>query len=253
MKNGKWKTKEKSLTANRSPIIVKNFDTFAFIVTATKNGMVKKTSIPRMVLERTSKAVSGMKLKANDELASICVCYEEDDLIFISKQGYCARYSSEILADLAPKAQGVMGMNVKNDELIAVVADHHDSDELLISTNKGGFKRIHKADLELTNRNAKGYRIFKQIKSNPHEVNKAILTSGYNSLYVDSGEDLYELSIAEIPFMELDSSFSNPVKTTDDYFYIKKDMSDIVEVKIIDIPEGYYESSQDDEQTSLFE
>ena len=234
-------------------IIVKNFDTFAFVVTATKNGMVKKTSIPRMVLERTSKAVSGMKLKANDELASMCVCYEEDDLIFISKQGYCARYSSEIIADLAPKAQGVMGMNVKNDELVAVLADHHDSDELLISTNKGGFKRIHKTDLELTNRNAKGYRIFKQIKSNPHEINNAILTSGYNSLYVDCGEDLYELSVAEIPFMELDASFSTPLKTTDNYFYVKKDMSDIEEVKIVDIPDGYYEAESDDEQTSLFD
>ncbi len=234
-------------------IIVKNFDTFAFVVTATKKGMIKKTSIPRMVLERTTKAVSGMKLKANDELASVCVCYEDDDLILISKQGYCARYSSEIIADLAPKAQGVMGMNVKNDELIAVIADHKESDELLISSNKGGFKRIHKNELDLTSRNAKGYRIFKQVKSNPHEITKATLVSAYNSLYVDCGEDLYELSVSDIPFMELDSSFSNPIKTTKDYFFVKKDMSDIENVKIIDIPEGYYESEEEDEQTSLFE
>ena len=236
-----------------SAIIVKNFETFAFIVTATKNGMVKKTSLPRMVLERTSKAVSGMKLKNDDELVSACVCYENDDLIFISKNGYCAKYSSDVLADLAPKAQGVMGMNVKNDELLAVIADHHNSDELLIASHKGGFKRIHKDELELTNRNAKGYRIFKQVKSNPHELIRATLISGYNSLYIDCGEDLYEVSIADIPFMELDSSFSNPVKTTENYFFIKKDMSDIEEANIVDIPEGYYESDDDNEQTSLFE
>ena len=234
-------------------IIVKNFDTFAFVVTATKKGMIKKTSIPRMVLERTSKAVSGMKLKSDDELASICVCYEEDDLILISKQGYCARYSSEIIADLAPKAQGVMGMNVKNDELVAVIADHHDSDEILVSTDKGGFKRIHKQDLELTNRNAKGYRIFKQIKSNPHEIIRACSISGYNALYVDCGEDLYELSVSEIPFMDLESSFSSPLKTPDNYFFVKKDMSDIDDVAIIDIPDGYYQDEDDNEQTSLFE
>ena len=234
-------------------IIIKNFDTFAFVVTATKNGMIKKTSIPRMILERTSKAVSGMKLKNDDELVSVCVCYEEDDLILISKQGYCVRYSSEIIGDLAPKAQGVMGMNVKNDALVAVLADHHDNNELLISSDKGGFKRIHKQDLELTNRNAKGYRIFKQIKSNPHEIKKATLISGYNSLYIDCGEDLYDLSISDIPFMDLDSSFSTPLKTSDSYFFIKKDMSDIDDVQIIDIPEGYYENSDDDEQTSLFD
>ena len=234
-------------------IIVKNFDTFAFIVTATKKGMIKKTSIPRMVLERTSKAVSGMKLKANDELVSVTVCYEEDDLILVSRDGYCDKYSSEIIADLAPKAQGVMGMNVKNDELVAVVADHHNSEELLISTNKGGFKRIHKQDLEYTSRNAKGYRIFKQIKSNPHEINKATLVSSYNALYLDCGEDLYEIPVSDIPFMDLDSSFSTPVSTPDNYFFVKKDMSDIQDVDIIDIPDGYYAADNDDEQTSLFD
>ena len=234
-------------------VLVKNFDSFAFIVTATKKGMVKKTSLPRMVLERTSKAVSGMKLKANDELASVCVCYENDDLLLISAQGYCAKYSSEMISDLAPKAQGVMGMNVKNDELVAVIADHHNSDELLIASNKGGFKRIHNVDLEMTNRNAKGYRIFKQIKSNPHTITNATLTSGYNSLYVDCKDELYELPISEIPFMDLDSSFSSPLKTPENYYFVKKDMSDIEEVLIVDIPDGYYASEDDSEQTSLFE
>jgi len=235
-------------------VVVKNFETFAFIVTATKSGMIKKTSIPRMVIERTSKSVSGMKLKANDELVSVCVCYEGDDLILISKQGYCVRYSSDVIADLAPKAQGVMGMNVKNDELIAVLANHNDADELLLSSDKGGFKRIHKDELEYTNRNAKGYRIFKQIKSNPHELRKATMISSYNALYVDCGEDLYELSVSEIPFMDLESSFSSPLKTSDDYFFVKKDMSDIEDVEIIDIPDGYYAENEDvSEQTSLFD
>ena len=146
-----------------------------------------------------------------------------------------------------------MGMNVKNDELVGVIADHHNSDELLISTDKGGFKRIHKEELELTNRNAKGYRIFKQIKSNPHLINKATLVSGYNALYVDCGEDLYELPISEVPFMDLESSFSNPLKVNNNYFFVKKDMSDIEDVKIIDIPDGYYQSQDESEQTSLFE
>ena len=54
------------------------------------------------------------------------------------------------------------------DELISVVVDHHDGSELLISSNKGGFKRIHIDNMEFTSRNTKGYRLFKQIKSNPH-------------------------------------------------------------------------------------
>lgn len=234
-------------------VVVKNFDTFAFIVTATKNGMIKKTSIPRMNVERSSKAMSCMKLKGNDEMVAVTVCYEGDDLILISKEGYCNRYSSEIISDLAPKAQGVIGMNVKNDELADIVADCHDSSELLLSSDKGGFKRIHKDSLDFTSRNTKGYRLFRQIKSNPHQIVRATMVSSYNSLYVNTDGELYELTVSEIPFMDIEQSFSLPLNQLDSYFFVKKDMSDIQDVEIIDIPEGYYVNEQEDEQTSLFD
>lgn len=234
-------------------IVVKNFDTFAFVVSASKNGMIKKTSLPRMVIERTSKAVPIMKLKANDELVSVKIAYQNDDVILISKEGYCNKYSLEVISDLAPRAQGVMGMNVKNSELVSIVIDHHDNSELLISSNKGGFKRIHNELLEFTSRNTKGYRLFKQIKSNPHELVYATMVSSYSNLYVDNHDVLFELSISEIPFMDLEQSFSNPLKLNENYFVVKKDMSDIKDVEIVDIPEGYFVSEEEELQTSLFE
>ena len=234
-------------------VLVKNFDTFAFVITATKDGMIKKTSIPRFDVDRSSKAMMCMKLKANDEMVAVALAYDGDDLILISKDGYCNRYSSDILADLAPRAQGVMGMNVKNDELAAVVADHHDGEELLLTTNKGGFKRIHIANLDFTSRNTKGYRLFRQIKSNPHGVSYGLTVSGYSTLLVMDSEKLQELSASEVPFMELEQSFSSPIDLKGEYFLLQKDMSDIPDVQIIDIPEGYYNNSEGDEQTSLFE
>ena len=194
-----------------------------------------------------------MKLKANDELVSVDVAYEGDDLILVSAEGYCNKYSSEVISDLAPRAQGVMGMNVKNDELIAVIADHHDSSELLLSSNKGGFKRIHTDNLEFTSRNTKGYRLFRQIKSNPHVLKYALMVSSYGSLYVDNTDELYEMSVSDIPFMDLEQSFSMPLKLNENYFMIRKDMSDICDVEIVDIPEGYFVSEEEEEQTSLFD
>ncbi len=234
-------------------VLVKNFDTFAFVITATKGGMIKKTSIPRFDVDRSSKAMMCMKLKANDEMVAVALAYDGDDLILVSKDGYCNRYSSDILADLAPRAQGVMGMNVKNDELSAVVADHHDGEELLLTTNKGGFKRIHIANLDFTSRNTKGYRLFRQIKSNPHGVSYGLTVSGYSTLLLMDAEKLQELSASEVPFMELEQSFSSPIDLKGEYFLLQKDMSDIPDVQIIDIPEGYYNNSEGDEQTSLFE
>jgi topoisomerase-4 subunit A len=235
-------------------IIVKNFETYAFLITATKKGMIKKTSLPRMTLERTSKAVSCMKLKGDDELAAVSICYANDDLFLITKSGMCNHYSSEIISDIALKAQGVMGMNVREDELAAVVVDRHDNEEILLSTSKGGFKRLHKASLPYTSRNTKGYSLFKQIKSNPHFISKSQMVSSYDILYVSESDQLKELNVSEIPFMETDKSFSNPLNIKNEYFYLKKDMTDIIDVEIIDLPEDYYlNGNEETEQIPLFE
>jgi hypothetical protein len=53
--------------------------------------------------------------------------------------------------------------------------------------------------------------------------------------------------------MDVEQSFSLPMNQLDSYFFVKKDMSDIQDVEIIDIPEGYYATEQEDEQTSLFD
>jgi len=232
--------------------LVKNFETFAFILTATKKGMIKKTSIPRWDILRSSKALPAMKLKSDDELVSVALAYENDDVILVSKDGHYNKYSCEVLGDIAPRAMGVGGINVKSDELAGICVDHHDGSALLLASDKGGFKRIHFENLEFTSRNAKGNRLFKQIKSNPHEILYVKDITSYTSLLFD-GEELISLPVSEIPFMDVESSFSNPLNISGEYGFIKDDMSDIKEVEIIDIPEGYFANEDENEQTNLFE
>ena len=194
-----------------------------------------------------------MKLKEGDELVSVSICYSNDDLILISEEGYCNKYSSEILSDLAAKAQGVMGINVKNDFLAGVAVDHHNNDELLLAAEKGAFKRMHKENLEYTSRNTKGYRIFRQVKSNPHRIQSVKMVSSYTNLYICDQGKTEEIPVSNIPFMDSEQTFSTPIKSSENYYFVKKDMSDILDVEIVDIPDGYYDSSSEDEQTTLFD
>lgn len=234
-------------------VIVKNFDTYAFILTATKNGMIKKTSIPRFNVNRASKSLPAMKLKNNDELVGACLAYENDDVVLVSKDGYYNKYSIEVLSDLAAKAQGVGGINVKNSELAGIAVDHHDNTALLVTSNKGGFKRLHFEDLAFTSRNTKGNRLFKQIKSNPHELLYIKETSSYTSLIFDQSDSL-SLAISEIPFMDAEATFSTPLDVNGDYSFYKNDMSDIKEAEIIDLPDNYLNNDEEEfDQVNLFE
>ena len=80
------------------------------------------------------------------------------------------------------------------------------------------------------------------------------MVSSYDILYVSESDQLKELNVSEIPFMETDKSFSNPLNIKNEYFYLKKDMTDIIDVEIIDLPEDYYlNGNEETEQIPLFE
>ena len=232
-------------------LIVKSFETYAFVVLATKNGMIKKTSIPKFDISRFSKAIPAIKLKENDELVSVNIAYENDNVVVVSKDGNYNRYSLEMLSDIAPRAMGVGGINVKNDELAGVAIEHSGPNELLLCSNKG-YKRIHFADLDFTSRNAKGNRLFKQTKTNPSEI-IGVKTIASDTSLIYNDEKMTILPASSIPFMGLDATFSSVGEVLP---FIKDDMSDIPVVDMVMIPESYYKHDEENKeytQTDLFD
>ena len=234
-----------------SACIVKNFETYAFIVSLSKNGMIKKSSIPKYNLQRTSKTVTAMKLREGDELIAAAVCYEGDELLVISRSGFYNYYSSDILADLAVRAQGVGAIHTKDDEAAALVVNRHDGNEVLLTTKRGSMKRIHFDQIPLTSRNVKGGRLYKQTKTNPNFIERALTVTSYASLMIDDGERK-DLDVKDIPFMDIDATFSNPLPLNTPYSFIKNDFSDIPSVEIVDFPKDY-QKEEVLEQTALFE
>ena len=232
-------------------LIVKSFETYAFVVLATKNGMIKKTSIPKFDISRFSKAIPAIKLKENDELVSVNIAYENDNVVVVSKSGNYNRYSLEMLSDIAPRAMGVGGINVKNDELAGVAIEHSGPNELLLCSNKG-YKRIHFADLDFTSRNAKGNRLFKQTKTNPSSI-IGVKTIASDTSLIYNDEKMTILPASSIPFMGLDATFSSVGEVLP---FIKDDMSDIPVVDMVMIPESYYKHDEENKeytQTDLFD
>ena len=232
-------------------LIVKSFETYAFVVLATKNGMIKKTSIPKFDISRFSKAIPAIKLKENDELVSVNIAYENDNVVVVSRSGNYNRYSLEMLSDIAPRAMGVGGINVKNDELAGVAIEHSGPNELLLCSNKG-YKRIHFADLDFTSRNAKGNRLFKQTKTNPSSI-IGVKTIASDTSLIYNDEKMTILPASSIPFMGLDATFSSVGEVLP---FIKDDMSDIPVVDMVMIPESYYKHDEENKeytQTDLFD
>lgn len=235
-----------------SAILVRQFDSYAYIFTATKKGMVKKSLLPLWNVQRYSKVLTAMKLRKDDELVKAFITYQDDDVLLLSKNGYYNFYAQSELTPLAVKAQGVYGIDLKaDDELVDALAINKNSDALLLASERGNFKRLHISELEYTKRRTKGGRLFKLTKSNPQFIQKASLVSATDNLKIFDGE-LKLLPVKDVPFMNPDATFSNPINLNDRFFYLCSNDRDIEESDLVAFPEDFIFQENEEDQLSLF-
>ena len=233
-----------------SAIVVKNFDTYAYIVTMTKNGMLKKSAVADFKLQRYSKVAVAMKLKNDDELIAAKVAYANCDILAMSNLGYYNRYSLDIVNPIGTKSQGVKGINVKDDELASFVIVDDNSDNLLLMNDLGGFKRIKNEEIAMTSRATKGNRLFKLMKTKNINITSAWMVKPYDSLIVYNDE-LSHLDAKDVPFMSIDATFSNILDLKENYFMIEMRNHGIEDVEIIDFPADFNAKDENVEQLNL--
>ncbi|GGB06335.1 DNA topoisomerase IV subunit A [Macrococcus hajekii] len=166
---------------------VPTFDTEQYVVSATQNGMIKKTPLRDYQTSRFTRPIVGMKLKADDKVISSEVVTGDHPIIVITKNGYSLVYALDEVSEMGLKAAGVKSINLKEDEVIAtrIITEG----ELLIATQRGAVKRM-KLDIEPGKRANRGLLLLKELKSNPHRIVDAWIVQPENQyqLISDKGE-----------------------------------------------------------------
>lgn len=235
-----------------SALVVKNFDSYAYIFTVTAKGMIKKTLLPLWNVTRFSKVMQAHKLRKDDEVRKAFVAYHGDNILLVSKNGYYNYYKQEEIAPLAIKAQGVWGIDLKDDdELIDATTINEASDAIMLTSQRGNFKRIHISELAYTKRRTKGNRLYKQTKTNPQYAHSVAIINAYDNIKVYDGE-LKILAVKDIPFMDCDATFSAPLKLQNEFFILNSNNEDIKEVEIVDFPQDFSIEEDGNKQTTLF-
>ena len=136
---------------------VSSFDTCAYVVTASKNGYIKRTLIKDFEVSRTNKTYTAMKLKKGDEMIAAMISYEEDEVILLSREGYTLRYSTELVPLTGVKAMGVRAIKLSGEDVLAAVCTGNaKADFLLVYTEDLMSKRVKLTDISYTNRANKG-------------------------------------------------------------------------------------------------
>ena len=234
-------------------ILVNNFDTYAWIVTIASNGLIKKTPVKDWMIQRNSRVTTAMNIASNAELSAAFVCYEGQDVVLVSKDGYAAKYALTDIPSTGVKSKGVKGLNLaKGDILTSGCAVNKDTTALFFMTKSGNMKRVKLSDIQEGNRPVKGSLIAKKVKSNPQEIIYVNVISSYDVLHFFNGKEDIELKASDIPLKATDSLFASPLELKGEWYKQKE----IEECRIMDKPlvEANDEKVHEDiERISLFD
>jgi len=185
------------------------YDAKEELVTSTKNGMIKRTKMQDYEVSRTSKAMSAMKLKENDEVVSVCLA--KKDILMVTKNGYYCKFQKIEVPVVGVRGSGVKGIALKEDEVVETLSIE-DAEYITLFTNQNTAKRIKLSEIEETGRAKRGGSLIKKVKSVNYEILSVIESSAKTEITYITEENKVEIKNSEIPIMDLASTGSTITK-----------------------------------------
>lgn len=122
-----------------SVIPVREFEEGAFLLMATRSGVVKKTSLMEYSRPRQG-GIIGINLDEQDKLIDVCLTRPGDEVVLSTRQGMAIRFDQADVRAMGRNATGVRGIKVnaaKDDAVVGMVVA--DQDGFLLTLCENGF------------------------------------------------------------------------------------------------------------------
>ena len=112
----------------------------AYMVMATKKGEIKKTSLDKFAVVRSSGLIA-MDLEPGDELVSVVMATDKDDVIIITQKGQSIKFPVSSLRAASRTSGGVRGIRLAADDGVVSI-DKVIPDAFLLVVSEGGYGKI---------------------------------------------------------------------------------------------------------------
>ena len=131
-----------------------------YLFMATKNGIVKKTSLSEYANVRKT-GLAAITLRPDDELIEVKFTDDDRDIFLVTKFGQCIRFHETDVRSTGRVSMGVIGINLSDgDEVVGMQLDIQ-GQYLLIVSEKGLGKRTMTEEFSAQNRGGKGVKCYK--------------------------------------------------------------------------------------------
>ncbi|MFC2474454.1 MAG: DNA gyrase subunit A [Prevotella sp.] len=174
-----------------------------FVVFATKNGTVKKTSLKEYSRPRAN-GVIAINIVEGDEVVDVRLTNGQNELILADRNGRAVRFDEQTIRTMGRSATGVRGMKVDDgDDAVVgmiVVNDAENETAMVVSENGYG-KRSAIEDYRKTNRGGKGVKTLAITEKTGRLVSLKNVTDENDLMIINKSGIVIRLAVADVRVM----------------------------------------------------
>ena len=174
-----------------------------YVVFATKNGIVKKTSLEAYSRPRTN-GVIAININDGDEVVDVRLTNGHNELILADRNGRACRFDENTIRTMGRVSTGVRGMRLDegDDEVVGMIVVNDPEKETVMAVSENGYgKRSEVEDYRKTNRGGKGVKTLAVTEKTGRLVAIKNVTDDNDLMIINKSGITIRLAVSEVRVM----------------------------------------------------
>lgn len=193
-------------------IPIKEFYEDAYVVLATKNGLIKKTPLSGLSSIRKS-GINAINLKQNDEIISVKLTDGNQKITVVSQNGYAITFEESDVRSMGRTAAGVKSISLRDEDIVVSMEIYDKESDLLIVSDNGFGKRTSFADYSVQGRGGKGLKTYKVTKKTGKIIGAKTVKDNDEIMLINNNGVIIRLEVNNISRLSRNTSGVTLMKT----------------------------------------
>lgn len=196
-------------------IPIKEFYEDAYVVLATKNGIIKKTPLSGLSSIRKS-GVNAINLKPNDEIISVKLTDGNQRITVVSQNGYAITFEESDVRSMGRTAAGVKSISLRDGDIVVSMEIYDKDSDLLIVSDNGFGKRTSFTNYSVQGRGGKGLKTYKVTKKTGKIIGAKTVKDNDEIMLINNSGVIIRLEVNNISRLSRNTSGVTLMKTKKD-------------------------------------
>jgi len=179
-------------------IPIKEYTDGAYLLMATRNGVIKKTSLMEYANIRKA-GLQGISLRENDELIDVRLTDGSNKVVIVTRQGMSITFDEKDVRPIGRVSQGVRGIELGIDDYVIGMEPIVSNDVFLLAITENGFgKRTEVEEYRVQTRGGKGVLTYKVTDKTGEVVGIKIVDENDDIILISSDGTIIRISVKDV-------------------------------------------------------